>query len=804
MLLENQKVKFEFDKSTGVLSGGWNLKTGEKYIDCSPDTYEIEYRDESRRTAESGDRVINDPEVVLRDGYYEVVFECTNASVQDLKITKKYLLGQEDNKLIKRFVFASNVDKVAFIKLIDNVNTTPEFREGSYYHTPLRNTGPRHIIPASDIVEQQRANPMVGVWYGFEIKMTTLVNLQKGYGVGTYRYKIDGEWVSHVIMASDMPCLYYTPQGWNMGVFVDRLKPEGTSEVEVHYCIFEGDHIAFHEEYLQNEEVALIRNTTKVPKWLSDMKLSFGNWYSERESRDMYFDRVKNVLKAFPEGYIGICAIRWNAIWGDYYTYGKMLGTYGDDPVDADWLEESLGMLHDMSPRIKYGLYTWRWTLGADSETYAKHPDWVVYDKSGKPVFMLPSDGRGADGYTVNFKPEYLQYVLAQYRAMFKKFGCDIQYLDGEPRGINLINWKENDVVQDNEWMSLLEDMYEVVREQGDDAAAWYNSSGGFFADMSYTELPENLTEFLDEHGWKTLADRLLISKLRAPEDSVIVMIYWYSQANQKLNEPVYSNYTIGLGLKPEWSVLIRLGAYGNASLVDAAYEVRHMKLMVNTDLYPLWWKEDTDIEAHTLKQGNAHILSVINHGKACESTVSVDTSKFGLEVGKPAYIWEFPRKHPYDDPGVNSMFNKLGDEVANLRESGNMPLAMEQKFRGKVDLDARLAVDLKLNENLLTMVSVSHVPAVVRAVDGQKLNFHLPTMMGVNIDGGRFQDGACILSVDSDCKEAEIMAYIPDDLRLSVVEIDGNAVDYQVEDFDGHSFAVITVGKGKHEIHLR
>lgn len=214
-------------------------------------------------------------------------------------------------------------------------------------------------------------------------------------------------------------------------------------------------------------------------------------------------------------------------------------------------------------------------------------------------------------------------------------------------------------------------------------------------------------------------------------------------------------------------------------------------------------WQEETDIEAHTLKQGNAHILSVINHGESGDTVVSVDTSKFGLEVGKIAYIWEFPRKHPYNDPGVNSMFGKLGDEVANLRESGSMPLAMEQKFRGKVELDERLEVELNIDKDLLTMVSVSHVPAVVRAVDGQKLNFYLPTMMGVNIDGGTTKDGLYSLSVESERKETEIMIYIPDDVLLSVVELDGNAVDYHIEDFDGHSFAIMTVAKGKHEVDI-
>jgi hypothetical protein len=803
MLLENQKVRFEFDRETGVLSGGWNVETEDKYIDYSSDVYEIECESGATRIDESQDTVTNDPRVVLRDGYYEIIFECKNTSAQDLRITKKYLLGQDDNKLIKRFSFASSADKVVFIKLIDNVNITPDLRTGGYYHTSVRNEGTRHIVPASDVVTEQKANSL-NTWYAFEFKMTTLVNVQKGDGVGVYRYKLDGEWVSPVIMASDMPRLYYTPQGWSMGVLVDRLSPEGTSEVEVHYVIFEGDHISFYQSYLETEEVALIRSTTKIPEWVLDMKLVFGNWYSEREPREMYFNRVKNVLKTFPEGYIAIPAIRWNAVWGDYYIQDKMLGTYGDEPIDADWLEESLDMLHQMSPRIKHGLYTFRWTLGEDSETYAKHPDWVVYGKSGKPVFMLPSDGRGANGFTSNLKLEYAEYILGQYRAMFEKYGSDILYLDGEPRGINLINWKENEVIQDNKWMSLLKNMYKIVREQGDDTAMWHNSSGDLLSDIAYVEFPGDLYGSMTKNGWQTIADRLIISKLRAHEDSAIAILYWYSQHKERYNEPIYSNYTIGLGFKPVWCVLINLGAYGNASLVDAAYEVRHMKLLVNTGLEPLWWKEDIDIEAHTLKQGNAHILSVINHGESGDTVVSVDTQRFGLEVGKPAYIWEFPRKHPFKDPEVNSMFDKLGDEVADLRESGNMPLAMEQKFRGKVDLDVRLAVELRIDEDLLTMVSVSHVPAVVRAVDGQRLNFYLPTTMGVNIDGGKLEDGVCRLSVDSNRKEAEIVVYIPDDLSLSAVEIDGNIVDHHVEDYGGHSFAIITVTRGKHEIYIQ
>jgi hypothetical protein len=803
VILDNGIVRFEFDKETGVLASGWNMMTGEKYIDESPCTYEIEDKARITRGDETKDLTRNDPVVVFRNGYYEVVFECLNKGARDLKITKTYLLGSSDSKLIKRLKFASDVNDVAFIKVIDNVNVSSEFRKGSYYHTPFRNTGPPQNLPADEVIMRRQANTE-NIWYALEIKMTALVNLQKGYGVGTYRYKIDGEWVSHVLTKSNMQRLYYTPKGWSMGIFVDRLRSEGTSDVEIHYVIFEGDHIAFHQGYLENEEVAAIRNTTKVPEWVKDMRMAFGNWYSEREMLEVYLWRIENVLKSFPEGHIAIPAVRWNAVWGDYFTEGEMLGTYGNIPVEADWLAESLEMLHDMSPRIKYGLYTWRWTLGEDSKTYAEHPDWVVYKQSGEPDFMLNSDGRGAKGFTSNLKPEYAEYILAQYRAMFEKYDADLQYLDGEPRGINMINWRDNEVIQDSEWMKLLKGMYEVVREQGDDTAALYNSSGGFLSDMSYTELPGDLIGFLEKHGWQTLADRLLISKLRSPEDSVIVMLYWHDSHNRQYNEPVYSNYTIGLGLCPAWGVIISGSTYGNVALVDAAYEVRPMKLLVNTDLYPLWWKEDTDIEAHTLKQGNAYILSVINHGESGDTVVSVDTSKFGLEVGKTAYIWEFPRKHPFKDPGVNSMFGKLGDEVAKLRESGSIPLAMEQRFMGEVKLDARLEVELNMDEDLLTMVSVSHVPAVVRAVDGQRLNFYLPTTMGVNIDGGPVESGIYSLSVESDRKDAEILVYIPDGVSLSAVEVDGNAVDCQIEQMNGHKFAVVRVGSGSHHIFVR
>jgi hypothetical protein len=75
---------------------------------------------------------------------------------------------------------------------------------------------------------------------------------------------------------------------------------------------------------------------------------------------------------------------------------------------------------------------------------------------------------------------------------------------------------------------------------------------------------------------------------------------------------------------------------------------------------------------------------------------------------------------------------------------------------------------------------------------------------MGVNIDGGKLEDGVCRLSVDSNRKEAEIVVYIPDDLSLSAVEIDGNIVDHHVEDYGGHSFAIITVTRGKHEIYIQ
>jgi hypothetical protein len=797
LTLENEVVRFDFDSKTGVLISGWNVKTGEKYIDESPCTYQIENMTRITNGDESKDVTTNDPSVVHKDGYAQVTFECTNKGIKDLKVTKTYLLGAEDNKLIKRLKFARDSDEVAFIKVVDNINVTSEFRMGSYYHTPFRNTGPLQNLPAKNVIMSRQANTD-NAWYALDIKMTALVNLEKGYGVGTYRYKVDGQWVSHVITQSDMQKLYYTLQGWSMGIFVDRLGPEGTSEVEMHYAIFEGDHIAFHQGYLENEEVSTIRNATKVPEWVKDMKLSFGAWYSEREMLGLYIGRLEKVLKTFPEGYISIPAIRWNAVWGDYFTEGEMLGTYGDIPVEADWLSESLDMIHSMSPRIKYGLYTWRWTLGEDSKTYANHPDWVVYGKTDEPVFMLNSDGRGAKGFTSNLTLEYVEYILAQYRDIFEKYGSDILYFDGEPRGVNMINWKTGEVIQDSEWMDLIRSMYGVVREQGDDMVAWHNSSGGLLSDVSYTELPFNLNDFMVEHDWQVLADRLLLAKLRAPEDAVIVMLYWYGDG---YNEPIYSNYTIGLGLKPEWLVFIRGAGHGNASLVDAAYEVRHMKLLANTDLYPLWWKEDTDIEAHTLKQGNAHILSIINHGESGDTVVSVDTKRFGLEDGKPAYIWEFPRKHPFDDPEVNSMFGKFGDEVARLRESGAMPLAMEQKFLGKVDLDTRLAVELSVDENLLTMVSISHVPAVVRAVDGQRLNFYLPTTMGVNIDGGTVEGGICSLSVESDRKEAEIMVYIPDGVLLSTVEIDGSAVDYEIEEISGYRFAVLEVGSGNHQI---
>ena len=268
----------------------------------------------------------------------------------------------------------------------------------------------------------------------------------------------------------------------------------------------------------------------------------------------------------------------------------------------------------------------------------------------------------------------------------------------------------------------------QVTRACGDDKAVWFNARTGPHWDIGYYE---GIDRMLHAATWRDSADGLSIVKIRQAydPDQVVVPLYWRTPTL-----PFYSNYCIGLGIVPA-SPLGYTDQLLKLPYIEAAYETRRMT-WVEADVRPDWRTDpDTQIEAYTLRHGPAAVISVIDHREHPDgpAVISADTRKLGLDPDRPVYAFVFgdrdirEGRRALPEPTRRQVYRDTGwglDLVARLLD-----------VRVVERPGARIELPIPTETSLLRMAVLSNSPAGIFSVDGLRVNFWAPQVLGAAVN---------------------------------------------------------------------
>ncbi|MDD5698753.1 MAG: sugar-binding protein [Victivallaceae bacterium] len=759
-VLENGKIGFGISPDNGNISGAWNKFSPGKDIEKGVDLYWAEYKTDHRieKSSELDDRIISSLRK-KKAGRDILTLKCINSSL-GVEIVKEYEISANDNKLIKRVTF-STAKEVMLFKYASGITLTSEFITGGYFHHLGRVQGyDKSIIYPEEVAGKRN------IYWSSQV---CLVNPGKGYGVGEYKYRVNGRY--DLPSAGELVPSYLVPAGWEIGISGEFLKKDQPFSAETHYVIFEGDAVDFHQGYMALADFAGMRENFKTPAWVKEVRFVLG-WCGVHQLGKVIPGPALRSLTGRNEPILG-----WPiSPWFDWSI--DVRGDWLDGELDDPSLHfysiarqelKTLKRVQNDFPWIRVGNYTWPWSLGQKSKVYREHPQWVVYDEEGNPVVLADILKKGV-AYRANpAAPGYIDYQMERVRKVIRKLNYKVYNTDGTG-GCTYADWKSEKVIHTYHWLDYFGRLRETVRECGKDNI--YMPNGNFYAagiqaDCGFLEHGERWVDPNDNHGpynWRIFADKIRFAKLYQYKDRWIAPIFWghANIKNVRNNDPWYSNYIIAFGLKPSHPCEADYNELGSLWLslkskmpyINAAYEMKEVKL-IDGDISPCWWNNrETELEAYTTRQGNAYFIPVINHTDIRrEVIVSADFAKMGSPPNTLLFAWEFAMTDPWEVTGKNSAAGEL-----------DRRMVIKRKYRGMFRLkNSRRTFSIGTDPYLLNMIMVTSSPAVVFSVNGRKNQLLLPQTLGTKISGQLDQKNKkCCLSVHSTDDKVKIMAFYP------------------------------------------
>ncbi|MDD2709465.1 MAG: hypothetical protein PHV34_15875 [Verrucomicrobiae bacterium] len=809
-ILDNGLVRFAIDRERGLLAEGWNLQTSEKYMVRSADEYSVDRGGGNKPEISTEENDIVESVIDEKTGGTGdariISLKCKNPA-WNIEIVKTYELNKNDRKLIKKVRF-SNKNAEGLLGLFSHasaLNFSPDYaREGYVHSRNERDSGHPFQVRLAGSPPRRP----IGVSRGQA--QICMVHPQKNNGVGHYKYLVNNRFDLKTAMGRS----YLTPQGWIIPIASDFLDAGKTLSTETHYTMFKGGHVQFHMEYMDLPAYREAHNYQVAP-WLKDVRFVSG-W---KEIHDLGEGvPVESYLKLFDkdEPIFGFAITPWtDPMWqhrGDYLD--------GEIELYPDAVQEiaTLKRVQAACPRLKISNYTWHYSIGPKSKIFLNHPEWLSYAKDGSPqkLFDLPKVdlNEKATFRPLISNPDYLRYVSDRIKRVMRELKYEIYYTDDLSFSRNYADWKTRTAIHNYHWIDFWTAVREAIKSCGEDKVYFANSYApdligaecGFIERSSKNPWlkPDELAA--GSKSWKALADRMFLTKLyQHDECRWIAPIFWghHSLKGARNNDPWYSNYVIGLGLKPSHpgeADAVGMGGFWNSLLskmpyINAAYEMRGAKV-VEADVSPCWWKDDqSQIEACTLRQGGAAFIPVISHEKdAGKTKVSADTAGLGLDPSAETYFWVFDMTDP-------RQFKK--DDV--LKPDWLKTSIMTKRLIKKSErLEKRIEIEIETRPNLLSLVMITQIPAAICSVNGKPSQILLPHTLDIAVEGKL--DGTAktsTLRINSRKDAAEIMAYFPAAWGEPKILADGKpAASEKVSGFN-LPFHKFQVGKGETRITL-
>lgn len=777
-----KRNRFVILKSNGVLLG---IATEDGGVLCrsAVDQYEFETRE--KKTISSDER--ND--VVIKNNYRisetKVEFLCTNPDIPAIEIKKTYTL-MSDRILSKRVEFQKTKGEDCKVSGISRVVLDNNFRKGGLYsrrHVPVAYPKEKHLTLADEI---NRDVPLRHCWTSNRgTGLVVFTNKQKTLGVAQYQTKINDKF-TYTPAAFKMS--YLTPQGWTLSWFAGVLKDNNRTSCEMRYHIFAGDRMRFHREYRQTAGWKELWKEWMPLTWASRIHWSDAiawahhpkkwgpRWDEHVASRARIYERIGRPAD------LSVSLTR--------LTY-----RFGDLPISDNSLvscapnlsEKSTFPATDYAPRFRklaepdslflVGIYIFPWDISHPAGIHKTHPEWLLHNRQGKLVRnMVPQSGGIISSNYAAFPAAegYTEWRVAHIMKMTEYLKTRMVYLDGSV-SVPTIDWKSMRLSSQSDGLYFTKLLGEECRKRN--IVLFANSSGWCmppYLDTSFIE-SVNWSHWKD---WRLHADQMALCKLYAPPYHIPVMLYW--RENNNLD---YINTLVLLGLRPQQPYYSRERAepYVATSCEMYGYE------LVDVDLRPCYWMEETAIEAYSL-QREKHpgvLLTFLNHKKEPSGvTLSFNARKANLDIRKPLYIWYCDAKS----------FEEL-----KAHPSPDLFIVKDARDRTRVT-EGRVEITLKdVSPGIAKQVYVSNVPLFVWGIAGKPTQVKATWVLDTSIQ----QEAENVFEI-SCSRSSSILYVIPETKRSITVLLDGKQVNSQILSIGATRVAVFDVPVGTHTIRIQ
>ncbi|MBE6379695.1 MAG: hypothetical protein E7047_02060 [Lentisphaerae bacterium] len=584
----------------------------------------------------------------------------------------------------------------------------------------------------------------------------------------------------------------FTENGWVLGDGLFEVNAQKRSgSIESRLIVAPGTLIEAFDRYLALPETKAFRSAIKRPDWLKNYRITAGggawhNMFGDNAIRGAaYFDKMLR------EGYIANTQLNGVATWGDWdknLREGKTMNQFGGEMT----LEEHRKFIAEMragSPKLKVTEYTWLWSASANSEVFAKHPEWfIVKNAAGATVSFFPGALNHYRLYGRPGSPSFEEaYKVITNHVVANNY--DFWYLDGGGSP-SAIDWARLIIEEPDTYDTLYTKVRNTIQASGD-RGIYFNHPENPLGDIGLLEASSEA--FFSDANWRDGAAWMYKFKLWQRPDPLFtpVFIYWRFPSEHSLRA-----YVVGTGL------CTTIGSERNP-LVYTKYVSAHQQTrwarLVNANMQPNWRFDSSMLwELMPLTLGDSGYLMVRSrHNQPERGDFSCDMAPLGVNKRDlPVYYYNYtytPCPGAIPESEVEAAYRATGFQGDFL---------LKGDFAGQKAWSERLSQQLTIPAKGMMLLYVTQSPALVWSVDDMRCQFPMSSTLGVKVAGKAASD-SITLTASSERRTAELIANLPAGSIASGVEVNGTSVKAIPMTMMNGNFVRFSIPKGQSQIKI-
>ncbi len=726
--------------------------------------YDVFYRKNNAVSDSYSDKISNFSFV---DG--KVKFSAVNPKIPGAVINYEIFIDQS-GIVVNAAVDDSQVKEKSFLRLSFQSVFDKNFRRDGYYES----WGAYHRLErfaASEVVGDKLLDGAATLTFEAAKGRKTILETT---------FKFNGTFIPLGSAIEDRGTQFFLANGLRMAAATVNLGNRKTEKLSTLWMVADGTLLDAYAKFFQRKDYSDFVNSQIRAPWLRDAKIASnlggweGYWIGGHERS------AENLARLYEDGYVIAAMLGgMGKTWGDFF-YGEGKGNYSFGQITTGKaLRERYQNLRKLNPNLKIGVYNWLWSAAANSDIFAKHPDWFVT--------------KTRDGATANFFPG-VEIVLNYLRKFSNEdsrkdavkticeqmnaLDLDIFYLDGGLIGALAQDWETMEMDEMTGTLLKYDEIRKWMMKDNPNRSVFfncpYNPQGDFGFLESFSDIVSNWRNgALNMYKFKLFQYR---NKLHYP-----IYIYWIGTTNGPLEE-----YMIGTGLLP--STHSRGDRLDDVGYVSGRYEVRQLE-MVEAQIQPNWrFDPATPVEALPQKQGKSAFIFLKRHAKDAKvEKVSFNAAPFGFVPGKPVYtfIVKVKNANEYECGFGEPVIRKAYQENNWISDRVTIP-----SFAGITKVvNGRISADLELPPNQAVLYTLSQVPALVWSYRGHPTYHRITGTPGFTIEGDYDE-----LTVNSEKADSEIAIIIPAGKVPAEITVNGEKSSWNYFRDNGVMLAVVKI----------